>query len=314
LIDIVKRSRMRNWEEVFQNWIKPASDTEDQKIQNAIDAVKKALAKDAILNRFTKIYIHGSYRNNVNVRLNSDIDIGILYTGDTFGFQLPSGKTKHDYGLGNPNISYDDFRQNVSSVLYSHFGYASVTEGNKAFKLSSTTYRVDADIIPVLVHRSYNPDGSYICGVEFDNLNGTRIINWPERLMDNEHWINQHYENGVSKNTRTSRRYKSVVRILKRIMYEMADAGSTAAKDVSGFTIECLVWNVPDSLFDAPTWSGMIQKIIAHLWNNTRTLESCNEWAEVSDLKYLFGSFGDSDRAIAHRFINEAWDYIGVSK
>ena len=297
---------MRNWEATFQSWIKPVSDTEDQKIQHAIDAVKKALAKDAVLNQFTQIYVHGSYRNNVNVRLNSDIDIGILYTGDTFGFELPSGKTKYDFGLGSPDTSYDLFRQNVGSALYSHFGFASVTEGNKAFKLSSTSYRVDADIIPVLVYRFYNPDGTYMCGVEFETTSGIRIINWPERLMANEHWIDQHYENGVSKNTKTSRRYKSVVRIIKRLMYEMADTGSLAAKDVSGFTIECLVWNVPNYLFDAPTWSDMIQKILGYLWSNTRTLEACKEWAEVSDLKYLFGSWGDSDRAIAHRFINEA--------
>ena len=166
-------------------------------------------------------------------------------------------------------------------------------------------------MVPFAEHRRYSEDGSYICGVELHPDSGGRIINWPERLFDDIHWPNQHYENGVGKNSATARSYKGVVRILKRLRNEMDDVGIVPAKPIWGFLVECLVWNAPNASFGAPTWDQDVQAVLRHLWLNTKTDEACSEWGEVSELKYLFRG-APSLRLQAHAFVDAAWDYIGV--
>lgn len=68
------------------------------------------------------------------------------------------------------------------------------------------------------------------------------VINWPE----------QHYENGVAKNDRTSRSFKALVRILKSLRNEMDDNKVQAAGPIIGFLSECLIWNVPETTFRTP--------------------------------------------------------------
>ena len=140
-------------------------------------------------------------------------------------------------------------------------------------------------------------------GVELQPDNGGRVINWPE----------QHYNNGVSKNTATQRRYKRVVRILKRLCIEMDDVGISTAKFIPGFLVECLVWNVPNKHFGHNTYMAEIRAVLAFLFNNTRTDGECAEWVEVSGLKWLFRAPQPWTRTQVHAFIDDAWDYIGFT-
>ena len=85
-------------------------------------------------------------------------------------------------------------------------------------------------------------DGSpkYLSGIEFRPDNGGGVINWP----------NQTHSNGVDKNNNTSRRYKRVIRILKRLRNKMQDEKIATANDIASFLIESLVWNTPNSSLD----------------------------------------------------------------
>ncbi len=50
-------------------------------MQHAEDAVKKALAaSEKLSTKNTRVFAQGSYRNRVNVRSDSDVDIAILCT------------------------------------------------------------------------------------------------------------------------------------------------------------------------------------------------------------------------------------------
>jgi hypothetical protein len=51
--------------------------------------------------------------------------------------------------------------------------------------------------------------------------------------------------------------------------------------------------------------------IWAHLWNQTRVYESCKEWGEVNELKYLFRGAQPWTREQVNSFLQAAWDYIG---
>jgi hypothetical protein len=140
--------------------------------------------------------------------------------------------------------------------------------------------------------------------VQLYSDDGTKVVNWPQ----------QHYDNGVSKNTATGRRYKGVVRILKHLRNLMDAAGHPTAKPIDGFLVECLIWNVPNHQFGHTTWDADVRAALIHLWSNTRSEAGCREWGEVSELKYIFRGSPPAKREQAHAFIDAAWSLIGVQK
>jgi hypothetical protein len=245
------------------------------------------------------VFTQGSYKNNVNVRRDSDVDIGVLCT-DTFIPDYPDGVDPSTYGHDPATYDYSTFREDVGEALKSYFGAAAVSVGNKAFDVHETTYHVEADVTPFFEHRRYLNGRDYLEGVALLPKNGSWIYNWPT----------QHHENGVEKNKATGKRYKGAVRILKALRNEMDDAGYPQARAVKGFFVECLVWNTPDWVYDQDSWDDRIQSVLRHLWQQTRDGEKCAEWGEVSELKYLLRP--DERREKAFHFIDKAWDHVGV--
>lgn len=292
----------RDWESVFQTWGQRPSQTEQDKCENAERAIRKAIrASDQLADGSIDILAQGSYRNRTNVRRDSDVDICVLGR-DVFFFDLPERMTREDFGLTNPgNYTYYTYKDEVEQALRSHFGTTAVTRGNKAFDVHENTYRVDADVVACFEHRRYSRHGGYAEGTELHPDNGGRIINWPQ----------QNYDNGVSKNSATGRRFKAVVRILKRLRNEMAEAGIAAATPMSSFLIECLVWNVPNEGFGHAKHKGDVRYALAHLWNETRSDDTCSEWGEINELKYLFRSVQPWTREQANAFLQAAWNYVG---
>jgi len=191
------------------------------------------------------------------------------------------------------------------------FGTSCVHRGSKAFDIHPNSYRVDADVVPVFEHRRYNADRSYYSGVQLFPDTGEKIVNWPEQLFDG--WPRQHYEEAVAKNDATKRTFKRVVRILKKLRVIMEDAGNQSAKDIPGFLIECMVFNVPNDRFMYSTWDEVVTRVIRNIWTNTKTSEKCDDWREVSRWKWLFRGQPEK-RAAAYKFIDEAWSHIGVRK
>ena len=136
---------------------------------------------------------------------------------------------------------------------------------------------------------------------------------FPERLLDYWPQTPLHYENGNSKNTATSRHYRGLVRILKKIRYELEDAGSSSAKAIPGYLLECMTWNAPNETFAGATWSARVQAVLLYLWNNTKDDEACKTWLEVDGIKYLFHSSQPWTRAAANAFILQAWSYVDAT-
>jgi len=69
-----------------------------------------------------EIYVQGSYRNRVNVKQDSDVDIGIIYTGNTFYPDYPEGMTATDFGNIDGDYNYKDFKNEVEKALVAYFG------------------------------------------------------------------------------------------------------------------------------------------------------------------------------------------------
>ncbi len=215
-------------EDQFSRWSGSPSATEAQRIENTEVAVRKAIsASDELKGRNIRIFAQGSYRNRVNVRTDSDVDIAVLCT-DTFFWDGPDGATLQSLGYNDATYMYTDFRREVGNALRNYFGAASVTQGNKAFDVSANTYRVEADVVPFFEYRRFETDASYITGVEMRPQSGGRVINWPE----------QHYQNGVTKNTQSSRSFKGCVRIIKTLRYMMMAEGIKSADSAPSFFLE----------------------------------------------------------------------------
>lgn len=294
---------MRDWESQFSQWASPPGTTEEQRCKNAEKEIRDAIsASDALKRRDIRIFGMGSYRNNTNVKKDSDVDIGVVCY-DVFFPEYPEGTNAATFGNHDSDYSYATFKNEVDEALVARFGASAVSRGNKAFDVHENSYRVDADVAPFFEHRRYQLSGNYLSGVELlpDNRKPNAVVNWPE----------QHYANGVAKNSRTGRRFKAVVRIIKKLCNEMAENGVVAANDIPGFLIECLVWNVPDNHFSKGTYSGDVRAVLDFLFNKTMTEEQCKEWGEVSELKYLFRPNQKWTRTQAHSFIDAAWDYVG---
>jgi len=294
-----------DWDSSFSNWASPPGKTEADRIENSIRGVRRAIQSDVKLSSTTKVFLQGSYRNRVNVRSDSDVDIGVLYTGGTFIPEYPAGTNRETFGNLPGTYTQFEFKNDVEAALVREFGRAAVTRGNKAIDVEENTYRVDADVVPVFESRHYSTDGRYLCGVNLRTDKAESIMNWPEKLFDTGHWPDQHYENGLAKNDRTSRRYRGQVRIIKKLRFLMADEDITVAKEVEGFLVECMVYNSPDQALFLDSWHARTVATLSYLVEKTSDESQCGDWREVSGLKWLFKT-EPGKRERAYRFVHAA--------
>lgn len=289
-------------EETLNNWRKPPSDTEETKLSNIERMVKECINEDLTLKEMSiKTFGQGSYVNDTNVRLNSDVDLNVKYV-DAFYFDLPPGKTREDFGLNN-RISYSaqEFKNDVQSALFNKFGN-DVKRKNKCIAIEGNTNRVGADVVPTWQYRRYSENGSYVEGVRFFADNEQTVTNFPI----------QHIKNGIEKNRQTQRRFKRLTRIYKRIRAKMIDDGESVNGNITSFLLECLLWNVPNQIFnDYETWTDRLRESIVFLWNSTQTEQKCNNWCEVSGLLYLFSGDRKWSKTDVNTYLLHLWHYLG---
>lgn len=303
----------RDWEQAFRTWSRPCSDTEAEKQANAERMIRDAISTYAPLSgRTIKVIVQGSYRNNTNVRQDSDVDICVCCM-DPFFYDFHFA----DYGTAEATVvgasySYPTFKSDVQAALEQKFGKRGVRRGDKAFDVHENTYRVDADVVAAFAHRRYlkreaglygflSTAEQYVKppGTQFYSDSGKEIRNWPE----------QHYANGVAKNSATRGRFKAIARGLKSMNYEMQDAGVPAAKPMASYLIECLVYNSPDSAFANESLRWNARECLVHLYTATETDAACKEWGEVNEMKYLFHAAQPWTRAQVQAWLLAAWNY-----
>lgn len=293
---------MSDWNDKFNSWSKGPSNTEDQKCENAINMIKDAIkSSDALKSCNIEIFLQGSYSNRVNVKQNSDVDIGVCCKNPFFA-DYPEGTTRDSFGNVSSDYTFSQFKNDIEQALVDKFGREAVTRGNKAFDIKANTYRVEADVAPFLEHRRYSTNRNYIIGVQSYSDTGTKVVNWPK----------QHYDNGVQKNSDTGRRYKRITRILKKLKDEMSENDIVEANNIPGFLCECLIWNVPNLHLNQDSYYDDMKSSLAYLYDALGG-EASNEWGEVSELKYLFGSHQKWTKQQAQNFILAAWNYVGFN-
>lgn len=298
-------------EQTFDNWRKPASETEEQKISNAISMIKEAIKSSEILrNKDIEIFVQGSYANNTNVRVKSDVDVCVMLK-DTFFTEYPDGLSNTNYGFSEGAYSFSDYREQVEKALIDKYGKESVRLGNKSIKIESSSYRVKADVVPSFQYRNYKclnslDPGRFIEGVKFfASRRREEVVNYPKI----------HICNGKIKNSETQKRFKRLVRIFKRIRHKMSDEELPVNDGITSFLIECLLWNVPNDIYNYyDTWTERIEQAIYFLYRKTNQEKDCKEWCEVSDMFYLFHNGRKWNVKMVNTYLVQMWNYLGLKQ
>ena len=188
-------------------------------------------------------YLQGSYRNDTNIRGDSDVDI-VLEVTSTIEYDT-SSLSQNEQGLVSASFqpaSYDwnDFRRAALKALEGGFGSRMVGQGNKSIKLKTDPPRLAVDIVVCMQHRRYTSYYTYVEGITFWALHDKRwIVNYPK----------EHYKNGAAKSTRTWDRYKRTVRMFKNARNHLEATGRISSDLAPSYFVECLVYNAPDSAF-----------------------------------------------------------------
>lgn len=296
---------MKYAEETLKSWTSPLSQTEEQRVENTVQMIKKAVTSYDKLSDYTmEIFAQGSYANNTNVRQNSDVDICVMLTSTVF-CNYVDGMTDKDYGYTAGLITYADYKSYIVEALKEKFGYDVVSVGNKSVNIKSNSYHVNADVVPTFQYRDFKIINStdpakYVEGVKYFAKDGTTIINYPK----------DHISNGKRKNNYTNYEYKKIVRIMKHIRNAMVDEGIANGDIITSFLIECLVWNVPnDKIMGGNTWTGTVQNAISYLWNAINNSKH-KEWGEVSERLYLFHSGRKWTVENAKEFLYNMYNYL----
>jgi hypothetical protein len=276
---IMGRARSR-WEDTLRDWAKPPGVTAEQRTENAVRMIRQAIADHpGLLHRHIDVFAQGSYRNNTNIRDDSDVDVCILCTDSFFSDYSESGLTDARLGHEPAAYTFSSFKNAVHDALEYKFGASGVSRRNKHFDVHENSYRLDADVVACFEHRLYIPDGRYIPGTQFIADDGRHVVNWPE----------QHHRNGVTKNESTRRRFKYVARALKRLRAEMEGVGVPEARSVASFLVESLVWNAPDELFADESYTTNLVDILFWGIGATEPAAGTSALVEVNRIKPLFG-------------------------
>lgn len=289
----------------FKGWCLPPSPTEQEKINNAINMIKSAIAGSQELQDLDiEIFAQGSFANNTNVKASSDVDVCIMLKS-TFFTKYPPGQCDSDYGFIEGTITYNDYKSRVLNALIKKFGSSNVHLGDKSIKIRSNSYHVEADAVVAFMLKDYYLINSkqadkYIEGIRFISNSGVTVSNYPK----------DHIANGTQKNNTTNYAYKKLVRIFKRLRNEMIDAGLVDDDKITSFLIECLVWNVPNNIITGySTWTETVRQSITYLYNAINENRHL-EWGEVSEHLYLFKARKWTDED-AKSFLLNLWNYAG---
>lgn len=289
-------------EDILTGFTRPPSDHEESKLANSERMVREAINEDPELNRMSiKVFGQGSYANDTNVRLNSDIDINVRLN-DVFFYELPSGKNPLDYGLNSPNnYAFSTYKQAVENALVRKFGRSCVKREDKCLFVEGNSYRVDTDVVPTFRYKYFYSSGGNKEGVKLIADSGKSVVNYPL----------QHIDNGTIKNSETSKRFKRLTRIYRRVRYKMLDDNIAVSDNITSFLLECLVWNVPNYIFNGnQTWTDRLKSSIGHLYANTKEQEKCKDWTEVSKELYLFHSGRKWSHSDVNNFLIQMWNYL----
>ena len=179
------------------------------------------------------VFLQGSYKNETNLRRDSDVDL-VIQLGSRIRPRLAAlsgaelqGNDAHKLVLQR----WQAFRRHALSAMKAGFGN-SVTAGRKSLKLAQGKTPAPADLVVTLKFED---------GLAF-------------YLPDERRWVKSypqhHYQRGVKKERATSNQFKRTIRMFKAARNYLIANGAIKDGEAPSYFIECLLYNVPNNLFE----------------------------------------------------------------
>ncbi len=297
----------RDWESWLATASGPASPTEEQQRDRTEARIKAAIRAAGDIPSSVRVYAKGSYANNTNVRRDADVDVAVEWT-DTikvmkWGETAQMTAAELGYAPVDEAITPSEFRRRVEQAMLSAFGASLVdTRRDKHIGVAASSNTLDADVVPCFALDRYDAPRVYHRGHRiFPKNGGAPVDNYPK----------QNYDNGVAKNNSTSRRYKEIVRCMKRLVGELYDE-RIIPRDYPGYLLESLVYNVPNDRFGHRRRYDDMQGVLRYLWNGLGDQSVYATWTEPSELLMLFRGRPDRIPANGRNVIEKAWQRIGI--
>jgi hypothetical protein len=298
------------WEEWLRKAAQAPSLNEDAKRAKTEQEIKLALRSyEPLKGRPYVVYAKGSYANNTNVRLDYDVDIAVEYVGTYFCdmmFEL-EGRTLQEVG-GEPSTdpyTVGDLKHDVRAALVAAYGGAAITDGEIAYRVRERKTTLPADVVPCWLYRRYDA----IAGGRASFHEGSRVF--PRSGGHKDNYPKIQVTKGTAKNERTGRRYKRMVRALKKLQTHLVESGKLG-NELASYLIECLVYTVPDSNFNTASYLGDMQNVLATIYNATLADGNIDEWLHVHELVYLFGPHEKWTPREVQALAGAAWNELGL--
>jgi hypothetical protein len=289
-------------EQQLQNWSKPLSDSENKRCSATVTSISKVL-KDKFGSK-VDIFLQGSYKNSTNVKQDSDVDIVVCYKeayfSDLTGLS-EQDKSYHASNISSHDYSFKKFKDDVEQALKTEFGTL-VERTNKCVRVNKNSYRVNADVISCFVFKRFrSPYHVEAEGIQLFSDKGDIVRSFPK----------QHYENGIEKNKNTDQFYKSIVRTIKNCRNHLIDNNFIDDKAMPSFFLECLIWNIPHAHFKKSfSYREKVNNVIKKLYADMSVIETAHEYAEVSDLLWLFKGQSERTPEQAKTFLKKVYALI----
>ena len=201
------------------------------------------------------VFLQGSYKNDTNLRRDSDVDL-VIQLGSRIrprvaaltGAELQRNDA-HKFALER----WQSFRSHALSAMKAEFG-DSVTAGRKSLKLAQGKTPAPADLVVTLKFED---------GLAF-------------YLPDERRWVKSypqhHYQRGVKKEGATSNQFKRTIRMFKAARNHLIANGAIKDGEAPSYFVECLLYNVPNNLF---------------VPNLAKTYIDCLNWVRSAQLEGL---------------------------
>lgn len=195
-----------------------------------------------------KVLLQGSYKNDTNLRRDSDVDV-VVQLASRLRPQVASLNKIQLKDNQSHKMAYErwkSFRRQVLKALRAAYGTNNVTTGRKSLKLAKGKIPASADVVVTLQ-----------CGIGFAFY-----------LPDEHRWVVsypvQHHAKGTRKERGANGRYKRTIRIFKSARNHLIENDVIRDGIAPSYFIECLLYNVPNNLF-RPSLSESYSGIVRYL-------------------------------------------------
>lgn len=155
-------------EETLIMWTKPASNTEENKCDSTIANIESCIKNYNFgWLKQPKLKLRGSYKNNTNVKNDSDVDMYVLF--EDFCYSCNQNLERIP-AINANGPTYKEIKDAVYCCLQQRYGADSIVRGHKSIKVKNNTYRVKADVVSNLDNTFFNSILFNISGAIYKNL------------------------------------------------------------------------------------------------------------------------------------------------